>query len=359
ATKQLKKGDIFDGQSAFMLYDTYGFPLDLTQDILRAQNIEIDVKGFDQAMKNQQKIARASWTGSGEIKTDDIWVNLTNQLETKFLGYDQLECHAKLRFMINKVGTQISALNNGERAYIIFEQSPFYGESGGQEGDKGIIRCDMGEFIVEDTQIKAGQLIVHYGIWHGNEPLNQGMQCKLEIDDERRTRLKRNHSATHLLHQALRKVLGNHVIQKGSLVRENRFRFDFTHLKALTQKEIIQIEDLINQQIVSNGDVKIMHMPFSEAVKGGAIALFGEKYPSNVRVLAMGGHKKDTTKSDDNKQNALSRKSQTDPQFDAWSVELCGGTHVKKLGDIGMVRIISESGIASGIRRIEAVSIEG
>jgi alanyl-tRNA synthetase len=327
-----KVKDLLPGEVAFKLYDTYGFPLDLTQDVLRGEGKSVDTKGFQQAMERQKAEARAAWAGSGESKTDRIWFELRDKLNaTEFLGYETTAAEGVIEALV-KDGNSVDHVKEGDKLLLLVNQTPFYGESGGQMGDTGIITSLHGKIEVEDTQRKLGDLIVHFGRVVEGE-FKVGEAVHLNVDAERRTLLRANHSATHLLHRALRKHLGAHVIQKGSLVAPDRLRFDFSHPKALTAEEIRTIEREVNDQIRRNTVVNVCLMTPEEATKGGALALFGEKYGEEVRVVSMG-----------------------DDIDEPFSVELCGGTHVSRTGDIGYFTIISESGIAAGIRRIEALT---
>ncbi|MBS0271034.1 MAG: alanine--tRNA ligase [Proteobacteria bacterium] len=318
------------GDIAFKLYDTYGFPLDLTQDVLRAEGKSVDTDGFQKAMDRQKSDARAAWAGSGESKTDRIWFELRDQLNaTEFLGYKTTTSEGVIEAIV-KDETSTSHVKMGDKIALLVNQTPFYGESGGQVGDMGVISSPTGKMIVEDTQRRLGDLIVHFGYIVEGE-FKTGETVHLVVDAERRTLLRANHSATHLLHKALRKHLGAHVIQKGSLVAPDRLRFDFSHPKALTPAEIQIVEREVNDQIRQNTDVNVRIMTPDEASKEGALALFGEKYGEEVRVVSMG-----------------------EEIEEPFSVELCGGTHVERTGDIGYFKFISEAGVAAGIRRIEA-----
>lgn len=320
------------GDVAFKLYDTYGFPLDLTQDVLRTEGKSVEMAGFHQAMERQKAEARAAWAGSGDSKTDRIWFDLREQLQaTEFLGYKTTVAEGVIAGLLIE-GHSVSEVRMGERVALLVNQTPFYGESGGQVGDTGVISSPTGKMIVEDTQRKLGDLIVHFGRVTQGE-FKVGETVHLSVDGERRTLLRANHSATHLLHKALRKYLGEQVIQKGSLVAPDRLRFDFSYPKGLTTEEIEIIAQEVNYQIRHNTPVSVHLTTPEEASKGGALALFGEKYGEEVRVVSMG--------------------EETQKPF---SVELCGGTHVDCTGDIGYFKIISESGIAAGIRRIEALT---
>lgn len=321
------------GEIAFKLYDTYGFPLDLTQDVLRAEGKSLDTPGFQKAMDKQKADARAAWSGSGESKTDRVWFDLRDRLNaTEFLGYKTITAEGLIDALLID-GVEVSEVKTGDKIAILTNQTPFYGESGGQVGDTGEIRSVSGaKILVEDTQRKRGDLFVHFGrVVEG--PFKVGDVVHLKVDGDRRTLLRANHSATHLLHRALRKNLGAHVIQKGSLVAPDRLRFDFSHQKPLTAEDIQIAEREVNDQVRRNTAVTVRLMTPEEAGKEGALALFGEKYGEEVRVVAMG-----------------------EDILEPFSVELCGGTHVDHTGDIGFFKIISETGIAAGIRRIEALT---
>ena len=331
----LKPGQRLAGATAFKLYDTFGFPLDLTQDILRGRGLEVDVPGFDAAMERQREKGRESWAGSGEAAGEDVWLKLADQGgATQFLGYAQERASATLLAIIEK-GAVVHGANGPAELALVFEQTPFYGESGGQAGDQGVIHFDNGgEFIVGDTQKHAG-LHVHIGRLKGGK-IGAGDKASLEIDRARRARIRANHSATHLQHAALRNVLGPHVTQKGSLVEADYFRFDFSHGQAMTAEEIGRVEDEVNAIIRQNAEGVIKEMAPAKAIEEGALALFGEKYGDTVRVLRLGDAPSGGGK--------------------AYSVELCGGTHVARTGDIAVFAITSEGGVAAGIRRIEAVT---
>ena len=320
----------FPGSKAFKLYDTYGFPLDLTQDILRSKNIEVDIRGFNQSLEDQKSRARSSWSGSGDKSTEKIWFNLSNKInKTEFIGYENNVSQAEVLSIISN-SVEVDQISKNQQGCIILNQSVFYAESGGQIGDVGNIRCGESNFKVTDTQ-KKENLIIHYGI------VSDGVfkiadVVELEIDINRRSSCRSYHSATHILHQALRDTLGNHVTQKGSLVSYDRLRFDFSHHKGLSEDEIKNIEGIVNNIINSNLNVETKIMKSEDAINLGALALFGEKYDDEVRVLSIGAN------------NSAS-----------YSLELCGGTHVEKTSEIGNFKIISESSAASGIRRIEAL----
>ena len=332
AVKNLAKGSTLPGEMAFKLYDTYGFPLDLTQDALKSRGILVDQQGFDNAMQIQREAARSAWAGSGDSKTDTIWFNVRDKVDaTEFVGYETQKSDGKIASIIydNQIVTDA---HEGSEISIVLNQTPFYGESGGQVGDSGYLRSATSEVYISTTQKKLGDLHVHIGkIIRGNIKVNDVVQA--EIDHSVRTKLRSNHSATHLLHSVLREVLGDHVTQKGSLVDPERLRFDVSHPKPISQQELALIELKVNEQIRNNTLIKTLLMTPDQAVKNGALALFGEKYGEEVRVVSMG-------------------KSTNDV---AYSTELCGGTHVVRTGDIGLFKIISEGSVSSGVRRIEAL----
>lgn len=331
-SKGLKKGDRLMGETAFTLYDTYGFPLDLTQDALRARGIEVDVEAFNKAMEAQKEKARESWKGSGDAATESVWFALREKLgATEFLGYETETAEGVVAALV-KDGKEVAALGKGETGTVIVNQTPFYGESGGQVGDTGVMSADGVRFRVTDTQKKAGDLFVHTGTVEQGT-LKGDMALALEVDHARRGAIRQNHSATHLLHEALRQVLGDHVAQKGSLVAPDRLRFDFSHPKPMTAEEIEKVEDIANEFVIQNAPVTTRLMALDDARASGARALFGEKYGDEVRVVAMGEGGGNTM---------------------GWSVELCGGTHVRRTGDIGLIAGLADSGVAAGVRRIEA-----
>ncbi|ENM3932085.1 alanine--tRNA ligase [Vibrio cholerae] len=316
-------GQVLDGETVFKLYDTYGFPADLTNDVARERGFSIDEAGFEQAMEEQRQRAREA----GQFGTDynSLIKSATN---TEFCGYTASRGQSVVREMFVE-GAEVSTLSAGDKAIIVLDNTPFYAESGGQCGDTGVLKTDAGIFHVEDTQ-KLGNAIAHHGVL-AQGVLATGDQVDAIVDEKRRAAISLNHSATHLLHAALRKVLGEHVAQKGSLVRAETLRFDFSHLEAMTPAEIKEVERLVNQEIRHNHHIETNIMNIDEAKAKGAMALFGEKYDDQVRVLSMGD----------------------------FSTELCGGIHASNTGDIGLFKIISEGGIAAGIRRIEAVTGEG
>jgi alanyl-tRNA synthetase len=334
ASKSLKKGAMFDGETAFTLYDTYGFPLDLTQDALRARGIGVDIASFSDAMDRQRAKARASWSGSGEAATETVWFGLREQVgATEFLGYETESAEGVVAALVHD-GKQVAELRTGESGVVVMNQTPFYGESGGQVGDTGEMRRDGVRLTVSDTQKKAGDLFAHV-VKVDEGAVKVGDPLLLVVDHARRSAIRQNHSATHLLHEALRQVLGDHVAQKGSLVAPDRLRFDFSHPKPMTAAELEQVEDIANDIVLQNVSVTTRLMALDDARTSGARALFGEKYGDEVRVVAMG----------EGSGNTL-----------GWSIELCGGTHVKRTGDIGLITGLSDSGVASGVRRLEALT---
>ena len=343
ATKGMRRGAMLPGEIAFKLYDTYGFPFDLTEDALKPRGISVDTKGFADAMERQRAEARKSWAGSGEATTETLWFELKEELgATEFLGYESEASSGEIVALVVD-GKRVPELKAGIRGAVIVNQTPFYAESGGQVGDRGHILSPAGaRFAVEDTQKKLHGLYVHMGALEGGT-LKVGEVVELDVDHARRTATRANHSATHLLHEALREVLGEHVAQKGSLVEPGRLRFDFSQPRPMTAAEIRAVEDLANDVILQNAAVETHLMHPDEAIEKGALALFGEKYGDEVRVVSMG--------------NA---NGKTGPKArHAYSVELCGGTHVRRTGDIGLLKIVSESAVASGVRRVEALTGEG
>lgn len=335
ASEGLGKGDHFPGETAFKLYDTYGFPLDLTEDILRGRNVTMDRAGFEAAMERQKAESRNAWSGSGDSAGDTVWFRVREEARSsRFVGYGAHNAKGKLKAIV-KGGEVVDLLEAGT-AELVFDTTPFYAESGGQAGDHGEIVFDNGaRFIVRDVQKRAGDLHVHAGELISGR-IRPGAVAELSVDRGRRSRIMANHSATHLMHAALRQALGAHVTQKGSLVEEDRFRFDFSHGKPLTAAEIEKIEEAVNEVIRQNEAVSVKTSTPDEAIEAGALALFGEKYGEEVRVLTMGRSLEDMEK--------------------PYSVELCGGTHVERTGDIGAFVILSEQGVSAGIRRIEAAT---
>jgi alanyl-tRNA synthetase len=324
---------VLPGNVAFTLYDTYGFPLDLTQDALRTRNIEVDIAGFNQAMERQRVQARASWTGSGEAADEAVWFALRDRVEaTEFLGYKHENAEGRVQALVRD-GQQVAELTVGDTGAVIVNQTPFYAESGGQVGDNGRMTANGIRFRVTDTQKKADGLIVHIGVVESGT-IQVGTELSLDIDHDRRSAIRKNHSATHLLHEALRQILGDHVAQKGSLVAPDRLRFDFSHPKAMNANEIDLVENLANEIAEQNTPVETETMAIDDAMESGARALFGEKYGDEVRVVSMG----------------------KGGNIRGWSVELCGGIHVERTGDIGLISIVGESGVSAGVRRIEALT---
>ncbi|SCW58008.1 alanyl-tRNA synthetase [Rhizobium mongolense subsp. loessense] len=339
ATTSLGKGDMLDGETAFKLYDTYGFPLDLTQDALRAREIGVDLAGFTDAMERQKAEARSHWAGSGDKATETIWFELKEKHgATEFLGYDTETAEGVVQAIVRD-GAAVASASTGDKVQIVVNQTPFYGESGGQMGDTGIISSDHAKVEITDTQKKGEGLFVHSGtVVEGSLKADEAVA--LTVDHARRSRLRANHSATHLLHEALREVLGTHVAQKGSLVAPERLRFDVSHPKPMSAEELKVVEDMANEIVLQNAAVTTRLMSVDDAIAEGAMALFGEKYGDEVRVVAMG-------------QGVRGTKAGK-----PYSIELCGGTHVAATGQIGLVRILGESAVGAGVRRIEAVTGE-
>lgn len=339
ATEGLGEGDRLDGETAFKLYDTFGFPLDLTQDALRQRGIAVDTDAFAAAMERQKAEARAHWSGSGDAATETVWFAVRDKVgATEFLGYETEKAEGVVTALVQD-GAQVDSAGEGEAIALVVNQTPFYAESGGQQGDTGIISGDGFTVVVTDTQKKNDGVFVHLGkVLKGTVKLD--VPVELTVDSGRRTRIRSNHSATHLLHEALRETLGTHVAQKGSLVAPDRLRFDFSHPKPISDKELAVIEDLANEIVLQNAPVSTRLMAVDDAIAEGAMALFGEKYGDEVRVVSMGTalHGEKSGKS--------------------YSTELCGGTHVRATGDIGLIRIVSESAVAAGVRRMEALTGE-
>jgi alanyl-tRNA synthetase len=339
ATEGLGEGDRLDGETAFKLYDTFGFPLDLTQDALRQRGIAVDTDAFAAAMERQKAEARAHWSGSGDAATETVWFAVRDRVgATEFLGYETEKAEGVITALVQD-GAQVDSAGEGEAIALVVNQTPFYAESGGQQGDTGIISGDGFTVVVTDTQKKNDGVFVHLGkVLKGTVKLD--VPVELTVDSGRRTRIRSNHSATHLLHEALRETLGTHVAQKGSLVAPDRLRFDFSHPKPISDKELAVIEDLANEIVLQNAPVSTRLMAVDDAIAEGAMALFGEKYGDEVRVVSMGTalHGEKSGKS--------------------YSTELCGGTHVRATGDIGLIRIVSESAVAAGVRRMEALTGE-
>ena len=322
---------ILPGDVAFKLYDTYGFPLDLTQDILKNKSLTIDIDKFQNLMKESKELAKKNWKGSGDSAVDDIWFSIKDKLgPSEFLGYETDQAEGIILSLL-KENKEVNELKENDEGIIILNQTPFYGESGGQVGDTGEITSGEFKFEITDVQKKLGDLFVHYGkVKSGRIKVKDNVEMKIDV--ERRNNIRAYHSATHLLHESLRRVLGTHVTQKGSLVAPDRLRFDFSHMKPISEQEIEKIESHVNSMVEKRSEVKTRIMTPKEAVDNGALALFGEKYGEEVRVLSMG----------DEKENYF-------------STELCGGTHVRNTGDIGKFKIISQSSIAAGVRRVEAL----
>ncbi len=322
---------ILPGEVAFKLYDTYGFPLDLTQDILKNKSLTINIDKFQSLMKESKELAKKNWKGSGDSAVDDIWFSIKDKLgPSEFLGYETDQAEGIILSLL-KDNKEVNELNENDEGMIILNQTPFYGESGGQVGDTGEIISGEFKFEITDVQKKLGDLFVHYGkVKSGSIKIKDNVEMKIDID--RRNNIRAYHSATHLLHESLRRVLGTHVTQKGSLVAPDRLRFDFSHMKPISDQEIEKIESYVNLMVQKKSEVKTRIMTPKEAVNNGALALFGEKYGEEVRVLSMGDEKEKY-----------------------FSTELCGGTHVRNTGDIGKFKIISQSSIAAGVRRVEAL----
>src|SRR5471030_1675861 len=336
-TKGLSAGGTLKGEIAFRLYDTFGFPLDLTQDVLRARNIAVDTPGFDKAMDEQRAKARAAWAGSGDTADQAIWFDVRQKVgATEFLGYDTERAEGKVTAIIVE-GKEVSSLKAGQIGWLLVNQTPFYAESGGQMGDTGRFVGANGEAAIGDVHKMVGDLHAHHATVLGKE----GDKGEIKVDDDvvmtvdaiRRAQLRAHHSATHLLHEALRRHLGTHVTQKGSLVAPDRLRFDISHTKPISAEELRKVEDEVNERVRLNSSVDTRLMTPEEAIAAGAMALFGEKYGEEVRVLSMGG-----------------------AQGEKYSVELCGGTHALRTGDIGLFRIVGEGAVSAGVRRIEAVA---
>ena len=346
----LKEGDVFSGETAFKLHDTYGFPLDLTQDALRPRGITIDTDAFDAAMERQKEIARKAFKGSGDAATETLWFDIREREGvTEFLGYETETAEGVITALAgygedasgSRELNEVEQLSEGAEGVLVLNQTPFYGESGGQQGDTGEIRGEGGAvFRVTNTQKRLGDVFVHIGTVEKGS-FKTGGAVELDVDHARRTAIRANHSATHLIHEALRQVLGEHVAQKGSLVAPDRLRFDFSHTKPIAEDELVDIERLANDIVTQNGPVETRLMPYDEALETGAMALFGEKYGDEVRVVMMG--------------TGIEGAKENKP----WSVELCGGTHVARTGDIGLIRIVTETASASGVRRIEALTADG
>ncbi|MEM8644279.1 MAG: alanine--tRNA ligase, partial [Pseudomonadota bacterium] len=340
AVEGLSAGDTLPGEVAFKLYDTYGFPYDLTEDALKAKSIGVDEAGFQSAMERQRAEARKSWSGSGEAATDSLWYELKEELgATEFLGYETEAASGEIVALV-KNGERVEKLDEGDSGIVIVNQTPFYAESGGQVGDRGELSiANDTMFSVSDTQKKLHGLFLHEGVVEKGKLL-RGQTVSLSVDHRRRASTRAHHSATHLVHEALRQVLGTHVAQKGSLVEPGRLRFDFSHPKPMSAEEVTAVENMTNAMILQNSAVETHLMTPDEAIARGALALFGEKYGDEVRVVSMG----------------VTPESEKAGQ--AYSIELCGGTHVQRTGDIGLLKIVGESAVASGVRRVEALTGE-
>jgi alanyl-tRNA synthetase len=326
ANVKAKGGKTLPGSVVFRLYDTFGFPVDLTQDVLKAHAIAVDEMGFAAEMETQRARSREAWKGSGDAGVAQVYGRIAQDLATEFTGYESLAGESRVRALLVN-GAPVDAASEGARVEVVVDETPFYAESGGQVGDRGAIESDGARVEISDTQRPSGALVVHVGrVAEGT--LRVGDAVRLAVDAEARAATVRNHSGTHLLHAALRQVLGPQAMQKGSLVAPDRLRFDFTHDAPLTDEQIERIEDLVNAWIEANDFGRVRQMPYKDAIAAGAMALFGEKYGDEVRVVSFGGV----------------------------STELCGGTHAKATGDIGLLKILGESGIASGVRRIEALT---
>ncbi len=335
-TGDMGDGGTLDGEIAFRLYDTYGFPLDLTQDALRPRGISVDTDGFGLAMERQRAEARRAWAGSGDAAEETIWFDVRDELgATDFFGYDAERAEGQVIALVAD-GRRVDALGNGDEGFLVTNQTPFYGESGGQIGDTGTIFTEEASAVVKDTQRRVNDLHVHC-ITISTGTLRVGDDVVMQVDMQRRMAIRANHSATHLVHEALRRRLGGHVTQKGSLVTAERMRFDISHPKAITSEELAQVEDDVNDRVRGNSVVATRLMEPDAAVEAGAMALFGEKYGDEVRVVSMGGV-------DNGKAGGI------------YSTELCGGTHVRRTGDIGLFKIVSESAVAAGVRRIEVIT---
>ncbi|NDG05302.1 MAG: alanine--tRNA ligase, partial [Alphaproteobacteria bacterium] len=334
-TAKLPHGTKFSGDTAFKLYDTFGFPIDLTQDALRAKNIDVDMAAFDAALERQRADARKAWAGSGEVGDDKVWFDVQAQHQaTEFLGYSTEDAEAVITTLVLS-GQQVQNATGPSELDVLTNQTPFYAESGGQVGDEGWLQTEMGQTIfVKDTQKKLGKYFAHRVVLKDGEKLSVGDKLRMRVNHQRRNAIRAHHSATHLLHQALRERLGTHVAQQGSRVAHDRLRFDISQPVPPTPDDLRAVEYAVNERVQLNSEVTTRIMTPDEAIKLGAMALFGEKYGDEVRVVSMGGPVHDRE----------------------YSIELCGGTHVTRTGDIGLFKIIGESAVAAGVRRIEAVT---
>jgi alanyl-tRNA synthetase len=336
-TRSLSAGQNLSGETAFTLYDTYGFPLDLTQDALKSRGIGVDTETFNAAMERQREKARAGWAGSGDAAMETVWFGLRERLgATEFLGYDTETAEGVVLALVRD-GKEVDAAKAGESALALLNQTPFYAESGGQVGDVGRLTAPGVKARVTQTEKKLGDLVAHHVTVEAGT-LAVGQSLELAVDHERRSAIRANHSATHLLHEALRQTLGEHIAQKGSLVAPDRLRFDFSHPKPIDDGELQAVEDMANRVLLQNEPVVTKLMAVDEAIESGARALFGEKYGDEVRVVAMG---RPPAPADGNR---------------AFSIELCGGTHVQRTGDIGLISVVSEGAVAAGVRRLEAMT---
>jgi len=342
ATDGLVQGAVLDGETAFKLYDTYGFPLDLTQDALKAKEITVDEAGFETAMERQKVAARASWSGSGDAATDILWFDVKDECgATDFLGYETETAQGKIIALV-KDGERVPVVKTGDAVQVVVNQTPFYGESGGQMGDSGLMTAIGLKIAITDTQKKLATIHVHVAtVTEGT--VRVGDEVTLSVNPQRRAKIRANHSATHLLHAALRRTLGDHVTQKGSQVSADRLRFDISHPQTVSPETLAAVELMVNDQVRANHSVTTRLMAQEEAVEAGAMALFGEKYGDEVRVVSMGieqggGIEQDSGGAKD------------------FSVELCGGIHVRRTGDIGVFKVISEGAVAAGVRRVEALT---
>jgi len=336
----LVSGQKLNGETAFKLYDTYGFPLDLTQEALRARGVGVDTDAFSKAMERQRAEARKAWAGSGEAATETVWFGVRDQVgATEYLGYETERAEGVVGALVTG-GQEVEVLEAGQKGLVVLNQTPFYGESGGQVGDMGVMTAVGLRVRVTNTQKKLGDLFVHEVTVELGD-LRKGQALELEVDHSRRSAIRANHSATHLLHEALRQVLGDHVAQKGSLVSPDRLRFDFAHPKPISDGELAQVEEIANRMVLQNGPVETRLMGIEDARESGARALFGEKYGDEVRVVTMGV------------------ETGGERAGKAFSIELCGGTHVRRTGDIGLVSIVAESAVAAGVRRLEAKTADG
>ena len=344
-TRDLAAGQNLAGETAFTLYDTYGFPLDLTQDALKARGIGVDTDAFAVAMQRQKQAARAAWSGSGEAATETVWFSVRDRTgATEFLGYEAEAAEGVVTALLRD-GAEVEALQAGESGLLVANQTPFYAESGGQVGDTGTLAAPGLKARVTNTEKKLGDLFVHH-VSMDEGTLSVGQAVELKVDHARRAAIRANHSATHLLHEALRQVLGDHVAQKGSLVSSERLRFDISHPKPIEAAELARVEDIANAVLLQNAPVVTKLMAVDEAIESGARALFGEKYGDEVRVVSMGRPVDEAGREVEG------------GRLQSFSIELCGGTHAARTGDIGTITILAESAVGAGIRRIEAMTAD-